>query len=220
MAESRRSGWAGVRPRITGDYVGSAWDRQSIYGETAKAYDGFVSYRDLGPRRSIANAGRVLGKSQTVLERWSVLFAWVTRAALWDDNLEAERTAELIQQAKEMARRQAQMGVLMQAKGLEKLQSMSDDQVADLSVAESVRLIEAGAKLEREARGLPSQIVAQEGRVTEPLERPGTLAREILARPKAMDAALDLLDALQKPAELTAVPDVGVAGLGGDRRWS
>lgn len=58
------------------------WDRQP--GETAKAYEGFVTYRDLGPKRSVRLVSEALAKTQTVIKRWSSAHNWVSRVSAWD----------------------------------------------------------------------------------------------------------------------------------------
>lgn len=58
------------------------WDRQP--GETSKAYEAFLTYRDLGAGRSIQLVCNELGKSKTVMDRWSSQHNWVSRAAAWD----------------------------------------------------------------------------------------------------------------------------------------
>lgn len=59
-----------------------SWDRQP--GETSKAYEAFVIYRDAGPARSVRFVSEQLSKSQTVIKRWSSGNNWVERAAEWD----------------------------------------------------------------------------------------------------------------------------------------
>lgn len=58
------------------------WDRQP--GETSKAYDAFVAYRDMGGDRSYAKVARQLGKSTTLLDRWGRQNDWPSRTAAWD----------------------------------------------------------------------------------------------------------------------------------------
>ena len=58
------------------------WDRQA--GESSKAYEAFVTYRDEGFDRTLRSVGETLGKSHAVLSRWSSAWDWVARAAAWD----------------------------------------------------------------------------------------------------------------------------------------
>ncbi len=54
-----------------------AWSRQE--GESARAFEAFALYRDMGPERSLAKVGRGLGKSRGLMERWSSAHDWVDR---------------------------------------------------------------------------------------------------------------------------------------------
>lgn len=58
------------------------WDRQP--GESAKAYEAFATYRDLGLHRTVAQVSDALGKSASVLTKWSSVHNWVPRVAAWD----------------------------------------------------------------------------------------------------------------------------------------
>lgn len=62
------------------------WERQPY--ETAVAFAAFVTYRDMGPSRSHARVGRKLGKSTTLMNRWSSQWSWVQRVEAyieWED---------------------------------------------------------------------------------------------------------------------------------------
>jgi hypothetical protein len=48
------------------------WDKKDE--ESARAYSAFIVYRDLGSDRSLAKAGKVLGKGRGTLERWAARF--------------------------------------------------------------------------------------------------------------------------------------------------
>lgn len=58
------------------------WDCQP--GETAKAYQAFVTYRDLGPDRTVQRTANELAKNYTTVNAWSHKWAWRERAAAWD----------------------------------------------------------------------------------------------------------------------------------------
>ncbi|HWV98535.1 MAG TPA: hypothetical protein VNZ64_02465 [Candidatus Acidoferrum sp.] len=47
--------------------------------ESAKAFAAFSLYLSIGPERSLAAVGKKLGKSGTVIERWSAKFDWPAR---------------------------------------------------------------------------------------------------------------------------------------------
>ena len=70
------------------------WERQHM--ETAKAFAGFVAYRDIGPERRVTTAGIAIGKSEPVMRRWAERWHWTHRARAWDNHLDAIRRAEFL----------------------------------------------------------------------------------------------------------------------------
>jgi hypothetical protein len=88
-----------------------AWERQP--GETSRAYEAFSTYRDLGPARSLAKVGQLLGKSTGLMERWSAVHSWVDRVAALearDEMLRREAVEEHLQaRAEDHAAREARI---------------------------------------------------------------------------------------------------------------
>lgn len=93
------------------------WTRRE--DETARAFDCFCVYRDLGPSRSIAEAYRQeTGKEQAkqasgAWTGWYRAFDWKKRAEVYDAHLEerrrAEREAEYIQDLDAFRKRQKKL---------------------------------------------------------------------------------------------------------------
>ncbi len=78
--------------------------------ESAKAFEAFQLYADKGPDRSLAAVGQALGKSGSLIERWSRLYHWVERAWAYDVHMarakhEAEEAA-LREESAEWKRRE------------------------------------------------------------------------------------------------------------------
>lgn len=80
------------------------WDRRD--DETSRAYHAFCLYRDMGPQgRSLravteelyGDEGESVGSVSSHVERWSSDYAWVDRAAAYDDYM-AERVREELEQ--------------------------------------------------------------------------------------------------------------------------
>lgn len=92
------------------------WDRQ--IKESTQAYDAFDLYRNMGPERSCAKVGQKLGKSTTIMERWSAKWSWVARAAAWDQHLDKQAQKALereeIAARKAMKKRHRDMGISFQ----------------------------------------------------------------------------------------------------------
>lgn len=129
--------------------AGAPWDPQP--GESARAFQAFVAYRDLGPDRSLTKAGEMLGKNTTTIGQWSSKFGWVERARAWDGHvvrLAAPKDAEL--QAKARAR-QAATGLTLQDKGLAALAKRVPSKI---KTQDAIRMVKVGAELERRALGL------------------------------------------------------------------
>ena len=88
-----------------------AWERQE--GESARAYEAFCLYRDLGPERSLAKVGQELGKSVSLMERWSSEHDWVDRVKALearDQMLKHDAVEEhLREKAEDHARRETRL---------------------------------------------------------------------------------------------------------------
>lgn len=146
------------------------WDRQP--GESPKAFYAFVLYRDLPPNeRSLRRVADLLyGHNPATrrpqhrhvpgqIKRWAERFAWVERAAAWDQERERiarEAEAEAIRAMRE---RHAKEAVALQERALARLRALDPSELSARDVL--AYLIEA-AKLERISRGEPETIT--EGR--------------------------------------------------------
>jgi hypothetical protein len=141
------------------------WGRQA--GESDKAFHAFCAYRDLGPLRSLANAGQVLGKAKATLEQWSAKWAWVRRCSAWDDEsdrLGRERDSfERREARRTMLDAHARHGAALHEVGATVLglYDISDPETADvarariakMSALDGARLMVLGAEMERRSRG-------------------------------------------------------------------
>ena len=58
------------------------WERRE--DETPVAYAAFTEYLDQGGDRSTEHVARKLGKSKTLMDRWSSRHDWVERSRAWD----------------------------------------------------------------------------------------------------------------------------------------
>lgn len=76
---------------MTTHIVPSPWAQ--LDGETAKAYEGFKTYRDLKPsERSAAKVALLIGKSSKLTEVWCAKNKWVERANAWDAYIDQRET--------------------------------------------------------------------------------------------------------------------------------
>ena len=72
-------------------------DDFSVYarkpGESARAFEAYQTYRDMGAARSLAGVGQKCNKGVSILGRWSSRWSWVERAAAYDADLAAKEKA-------------------------------------------------------------------------------------------------------------------------------
>lgn len=191
------------------------WER--IDGETSRAWEGFVSYRDMGPERSLSKVARQLSKSKQLLQRWSSRWLWVMRVRAWDDHMD-----ERLRQAHEdeviaMRKRHVQLALGVQGIGAEAFKRMhkkereTSGSISDnLEAVDAMKLVKEGITLERVARGEPGTVEeTRETDVDSAIQREAT---RILSDPSARRE----LDRAGARARGTAV-DAGVDGGGSER---
>lgn len=132
------------------------WDRQE--GESAKNFEAFCIYRDLGPDRSCPQVAEKLSKSVGLMARWCRLYDWVNRAAAWDAEQDRIARKEQLKEIVKMRKRHAQIA----EKALEKA-SLALDYVdpKNISNADIARLMDTASKLERISRGDVGDVVEE-----------------------------------------------------------
>ena len=86
------------------------WERQK--GESAQAYEAFVTYRDMGAERSVTRVSQSLNKSRGLIGRWSSQWNWTERVRAYDNELEKEARAKAVKDRKAMTERH--IGIAMQ----------------------------------------------------------------------------------------------------------
>jgi len=132
------------------------WQRRQ--DESAKAFHAFIFYRDmLSKERSLEKVlDKCKGKPSYYrhLARWSSRYEWVNRATAHDDYLDEVRAESQVHNIKEMAERQAKEGMALQKIGFEFLTG-----VGLVEARDAIRAVDVGAKLERIARGEPTEII-------------------------------------------------------------
>lgn len=145
------------------------WDR--LPAESTPAYEAARTYFEMGADRSLEAVGRGLGKSGTLLSRWSGAHSWVERAECYDAHIrgieQAAAEKAVAQEAAKWARRQSRqrerdwgMAKALRDKAAEMLRHPLVREVTDedgLTVIEPARwtmrdavaMAEAAAKLAR-----------------------------------------------------------------------
>lgn len=162
---------------------------ERLKGETPKAWQAFVVYRDMGYKRSIAKAAREIGITPSLAERWSTKYGWVARVQAYDDYIERLKREKQGKGLLEMEERQAREAMLLQQKGLEMLKQLEPDTA---SWSDAVKLIIEGAKLERLARGEPTENIREDlhGEVIQSHEY--EIVQRVIADSESMEMAREL----------------------------
>ena len=124
------------------------WERQS--GETFKAFEAFVVYRDM-EKRSYKEVGQKLGKSKTQIEKWARKYFWQERILAYIDYLDLLKRQLAIKEIEEMNDRQVRIAKNLQIKAAQRLQDMD---LSELDGGDLIRFFITASELEREARGV------------------------------------------------------------------
>lgn len=137
--------------------------------ESDPAWEAFVMYRDMGLGRSLGKVARQLGKSKTLLDRWSQKNRWRVRVVAWDEDLDRRQREGMVRELVRMRERQVRASTALQSLGVSELNKLIDRsrQAKEpiLKPKEVLNMIARGAELERLNRGEPSQIVETNGSV-------------------------------------------------------
>ena len=134
------------------------WERQP--GESAKAYEAFSLYRDMGVERSLSKVGNALGKSKTMMDKWSSpnAFNWVERAKAWDIEQDRILQKQQIEDIKKMRKRHASVAVSMLVKAAEALKKLP---LEEIKAADISRMVDTASKLERISRGDVGDVIEE-----------------------------------------------------------
>ena len=98
--------------------------------------------------------------SRSTLEAWSSAFHWQDRLLDLERQATEQDRDQQLRALREMAERHAKEGLALQQKGVERLQSLRPE---ELSPSDAVRALIEGVRLERLARGEPTDRIIQKG---------------------------------------------------------
>ena len=140
-----------------------AW--QQLPRETDKAYQAFVTYRNLDPKeRSLTRVSSELAKSIPLVKRWSSRWGWVERARDWDNYQEMRRLEKRIEEKQKMDENHLRVIRAMRSKAIEALKNM-DPQDLSKNMYELRNWITEFITLERLVMGEPESIEERRERV-------------------------------------------------------
>jgi hypothetical protein len=123
--------------------------------ESAKAYQAFEVYRDMGADRTLERLGRHYGKTTGAMELWSARYDWQARVRAFDEAAAAKAADRALEDAATVRARQAQHAKAIQLRAMQKIAAMDP---GDMSMAEATRAWQVGAEAERKALGIPEKV--------------------------------------------------------------
>lgn len=123
------------------------WERQK--GESAQAFEAFFLYLEMGGSRSLRAVSQELGKSKTLIDRWSRTYKWVERCRAWDNHIQHEAKKAAITEVRNMTKRHVTMAQQIQNAAMLALKELGSDMVNPKNFAAIVKL---ATELERSCR--------------------------------------------------------------------
>lgn len=133
------------------------WERQP--GETEKAYEAFLFYKNLGPGRTLAETSRKLPKNYQTLKEWKAKWKWEDRVIAFDRENDRQEQRKLQHERVKMVKRHINLGTYLQVEALKaikrKAKEADDDKEGNgegLPLSMARDLLQIGLKLENQAR--------------------------------------------------------------------
>jgi hypothetical protein len=135
------------------------WDRQPC--ETSRGYELFCAYRGLGTEWSLRKLKQGTNGAPNVnrLKRLSTRWNWVERCEKYDDHLEYQDRLRQEKERRQMRERHAKISVLGQnivVRELESLLAKAQNGGGQMTPSDVARLMDVTVKVERLARGEPT----------------------------------------------------------------
>jgi hypothetical protein len=143
-----------------------SWEQ--IENESAKAFEAFSEYRDMGLGRNLRGLSLKVGKAFSLLSRWSGEYDWQARCKAWDKRLDQEKCKRQIDKIRNMKIRQinlalraqelADLGIKSMIEKWRDAQEEGDKKISNGTRIESLaKLLDTGCRLERLNRDEPEQ---------------------------------------------------------------
>jgi hypothetical protein len=135
------------------------WERQPNEGE--EAFEAFDIYAKLNQDRAIVKAAALvpnksggLGKDRSLLERWSKMHFWVTRAAAWDRYTARNSNEEIMLGRSAMRRRLITQSTNIQTQVAQRILKMTETEIATMPLGQASRLLQLAVDIELKARNV------------------------------------------------------------------
>lgn len=124
--------------------------------ETARAYQAFEAYRDLGPDRSLTKLSQAHGKSLATVTEWSTRHDWQARVRAYDEYVADRAADKAVETAASVRARQAQHAKAIQFRAMQKFAVVTPEV---MTVGEATRAWQVGAEVERKALGIDEKVL-------------------------------------------------------------
>lgn len=130
-------------------------------GEPGTSFAGFVLYREMPPdKRSLREVGRHLGRSESLIERYSSRWNWVDRACAWDreqarlsSQTQAKATADWVDRHAEEGRKLQIFAMAALNKYIERDSEGRIIGVRNVPLRDALLMMKLGSQIERAAAG-------------------------------------------------------------------
>ncbi len=190
------------------------WEQRE--NESGVAFEAFTAYITIEPaQRSLAMVGRKLGKSTTMMERWSSQHEWMDRTRAYDADV--QRRA-LMDEQRNAVRRQRNMLVRHRRLGrlaIEIATKMLVERAAEIGPAQLYQLMRGGMMLEASAVAGPSVKVAMSGDLV-PLASDDSRSEQKPGEQTTMAAVMPKIEfEIMAPGGGALTPDALVRALAG-----
>ena len=119
-----------------------AWERQP--NESAKAFEAFKIYLEMGDDRSYAKVGQKLCKSKAIIDRWGGVWKWQERVREHDNFIQAEADKKLVKAEKQ---RRVRLGSVSDQFMYKALQALEKIDPAKLSTQELMAMMRMAVML-------------------------------------------------------------------------
>ena len=138
------------------------WEKQPF--DTNKSWAAFVIYRDFShSERTLAKVAELLGKSDTLIERWSTKYDWVARVREYDVWIDRQTSQKkrLDDERKrlEMLERHTNVAVGVQSAVVQSFEEMTAADWLPIPVLQRTETFLKMAHFERLSRGLPGDSI-------------------------------------------------------------
>ena len=121
-----------------GKWTDKPWERQK--GESAQAFEAFSIYLGMGAERSTRAVAQKLGKSASLIQRWSREKEWQERIRAYDNDIEKQARKKAVASRKDMVDRHIGIAMQLQKKALQALKELSVENMTPKDIKEYIKM--------------------------------------------------------------------------------